>query len=210
MLDSTFSFLVWLSPSPSPAPVAPSLARWEKDKKSFLKDTNSLFEKLRWYVQTLTCVRANNCGGILPISLVDSVFQSLLTNCIRPQYAAHRGCTPWTSAAAVSPVPRTSERPAVDLSRYVATFYRAKTRFNVFLIRSPKDACHHIVLFQTAGTCARDLRCLRQCECKTNTKKNCIFPFTYEVTPFKPTHLYEVTGQRLEKQVGWGTCLLMK
>merc|ERR1712037_426876 len=35
----------------------------------------------------------------------------------RPQYAAHRVCTPWTSAAAVSPVPRTSERPAVDLSR---------------------------------------------------------------------------------------------
>ena len=61
--------------------------------------------------------------------------------------------------------------------------------FNVLLIKSPKDAFHHIVLFQTAGTCARDLRCLRQCECKTNTKKNCIFPFTYEVTPFKPIHL---------------------
>merc|ERR1712158_244392 len=34
--------------------------------------------------------------------------------------------------------------------------------------------------FQTAGTRARDLRCLRQCECKTNTKKNCVFPFSYE------------------------------
>ena len=39
----------------------------------------------------------------------------------------------------------------------------------------------YLYFFQTSGTCARDLRCLRQCECKTNTKKNCVFPFTYQV-----------------------------
>jgi len=34
--------------------------------------------------------------------------------------------------------------------------------------------------FQISGTCARDLRCLRQCECKTTTEKSCVFPFTYQ------------------------------
>jgi len=49
--------------------------------------------------------------------------------------------------------------------------------------------------FQTAGTCARDLRCLRQCECKTNTKKNCVFPFTYEgVTHNKCTNAGSENG----------------
>merc|ERR1711881_750588 len=33
---------------------------------------------------------------------------------------------------------------------------------------------------QTTGTCAAGLRCLRQCECKTSTKKACVFPFTYK------------------------------
>ena len=57
---------------------------------------------------------------------------------------------------------------------------------HLLLFRTPiNDAFHYIVIFQTAGTCARDLRCLRQCECKTNTKKNCVFPFSYEVTYLK-------------------------
>ena len=85
----------------------------------------------------------------------------------RPRYAAPPACTPWTSAAAVSPAPRTSARPVVDLSR------------SIYL----PSCCSFIIkyFFQTSGTCARDLRCLRQCECKTNTKKNCVFPFTYQV-----------------------------
>ena len=61
-------------------------------------------------------------------------------------------------------------------------FTMSKGLLYVLLIKIPSDAFNHIVLFQTAGTCARDLRCLRQCECKTNTKKNCVFPFSYQVT----------------------------
>merc|ERR1712083_1277020 len=33
--------------------------------------------------------------------------------------------------------------------------------------------------FQTTGTCAAGLRCLRKCGCKTVTGKSCIFPFIY-------------------------------
>ena len=87
----------------------------------------------------------------------------------RPRYAAPPACTPWTSAAAVSPAPRTSARPVVDLSRSI---YLPSCCSWYFMIK---------YFFQTSGTCARDLRCLRQCECKTNTKKNCVFPFTYQV-----------------------------
>ena len=51
---------------------------------------------------------------------------------------------------------------------------------------------HHLIvsiriIVQTSGTCARDLRCLRQCECKTNTKKNCVFPFNYQVLLLLPS-----------------------
>jgi len=34
--------------------------------------------------------------------------------------------------------------------------------------------------FGVSGTCSRGLRCLRQCECKTVQKNNCVFPFIYE------------------------------
>jgi len=34
--------------------------------------------------------------------------------------------------------------------------------------------------FGVSGTCASNLRCLRQCECKTVNSKQCVFPFTYK------------------------------
>jgi hypothetical protein len=36
--------------------------------------------------------------------------------------------------------------------------------------------------FQISGTCSRNLRCLRQCECKTKGNKHCVFPFKYQGT----------------------------
>jgi len=38
--------------------------------------------------------------------------------------------------------------------------------------------------FQISGTCAKDLRCLRKCDCETVNKKQCIFPFTYKGTTY--------------------------
>lgn len=50
--------------------------------------------------------------------------------------------------------------------------------------------------FHTTGTCAAGLRCLRQCDCKTDTGKHCIFPFKYEGETYnKCTDKYSENGK---------------
>jgi len=77
----------------------------------------------------------------------------------------------------------------------------------------------------TSGTCAKELKCLRSCECATlpsvtdDKKHNCIFPFTYKDTKYEActtSHqdigdswcAYEVDENGVAIDGKWGECNL--
>merc|ERR1712106_624422 len=52
--------------------------------------------------------------------------------------------------------------------------------------------------FRIAGTCSDNLRCLRQCECKTVSEADCIFPFNYKGVSYSTC-----TTEESENKVPW-------
>jgi len=52
--------------------------------------------------------------------------------------------------------------------------------------------------FRIAGSCSDNLRCLRQCECKTVSEADCIFPFNYKGVSYSTC-----TTEESENKVPW-------